>query len=415
MEDGSPTTSDFSATTWLKKERPKHAIYPHKADYCDYCAKVKANIQEKQTSINRKLQSGSADATEIAQLEKDKQTLEDKLQEHKDVARESLQYYKEMKTKCCEQWKEIIALDSKSDRSSAEDERLEQLKHCFTLVISADYQMQKLVPYWGISPQPGSTYYLQKLSYDLFGIVDHRDESSAAYIFDERVGTKTADHTISYILHYLKSAGKVPSWVTRLHVFLDNAGSTNKNQYLMSSCMELVQHRVLQYLRISFMVPGHTKFAPDLLFSQIAKSYYKSDVFNETDLQLVVEQFSFVMIDNGGIVRTWREKVGEKYSNLPGIRDLHDFLTIAVPPNKIVMKVCEKCYSGSLRDSPTKVKKDFISTDSCIPRVRDSYKARGNLRSLTDSKLQHLKQMYANFIAEEKWPDFVKSLHSSTT
>ena len=45
----------------------------------------------------------------------------------------------------------------------------------------------------------------------------------------------------------------------------------------MSSCIELVQHRVLQYLRISFMVPGHTKFAPDLLFSQIAKSYYKSD------------------------------------------------------------------------------------------------------------------------------------------
>ena len=188
VEDGCPTISDFSATSWLKKECPKHAIYPHKADYCDTCAKVKAAIQEKQTSINRKLQSGSADATEIAQLEKDKQTLVEKLQKHKDVARESLQYYKEIKEKCCSQWKEIATLDSKSDRSSAEDERLEQLKHCFTLVMSADYQMQKLVPYWGSSPQPGSTYYLQKLSYDLFGIVDHRDESSAVYVFDERVG-----------------------------------------------------------------------------------------------------------------------------------------------------------------------------------------------------------------------------------
>ena len=69
--------------------------------------------------------------------------------------------------------------------------------------------------------------------------------------------------------------------------------------------MELVQHRILQYVRISFMVPGHTKFASDL-FSQIAESYYKSDVFNETDLRLVVEQFGLVMIDNGGIVRTWR-------------------------------------------------------------------------------------------------------------
>ena len=38
--------------------------------------------------MNRKLQSGSADATEIAQLEKEKEALEDKLQEHEDVARE---------------------------------------------------------------------------------------------------------------------------------------------------------------------------------------------------------------------------------------------------------------------------------------------------------------------------------------
>ena len=150
------------------------------------------------------------------------------------------------------------------------------------------------------------------------------------------------------------------------------------------------------------MVPGHTKFAPDLLFSQVAKAYYKSDVFNDTDLQLLVEQFSLVMIDNGRIVRTWREKVGEKYFNLPGLRDLHNFLIIAVPPNQIVVKVHEKCYSGTLRAPSTKVKKGFISTDSCIPKVTDSYKLSGNLRSLTDTKLGHLKQMYANFIAEEK-------------
>ena len=106
--------------------------------------------------------------------------------------------------------------------------------------------------------------------------------------------------------------------------------------------------------------------------------------------------------------------MGAKYSNLPEIRHLHDFVAIAVPPNKIVMKVREKCYSGALRDSPTKVKKDFIGTDSCIPRVTDSYQARMNLRSLTENKLGHLKLMYGNFIAEERWPDFVMSLSSST-
>ena len=130
-------------------------------------------------------------------MEKDKKTLENK---HKDIARESLEYYKEMKERCSEQWREITLLESKAERNTVDNDKLEQLKHCFTLTVSADYQMQKLVPFWGSSPQPGSTYYLQKLSYDIFGIVDHRDESSAVYIFDERVGTKTADHTISYII-----------------------------------------------------------------------------------------------------------------------------------------------------------------------------------------------------------------------
>ena len=104
----------------------------------------------------------------------------------------------------------------------------------------------------------------------------------------------------------------------------------------------------------------------------------------------------------------WREKVSEKYTGLPGIRDLHDFLTIAVPPNKAEMKVREKCYAGAPQDTPTKVKKDFTNTESCIPRVTDSYQSRGNLGTLTDSKLSHLKQMYANFIDEEKWPEFIK-------
>ena len=106
--------------------------------------------------------------------------------------------------------------------------------------------------------------------------------------------------------------------------------------------------------------------------------------------------------------------MGEEYSSLLGIRNLHDFRAVAVPPNKTVMKVCEKCYSGPLRNSPTRVRKNFVGTDSCIPQDTDTYKARGNLRILTHSKLADLEQMYANFIAEEKWPDFVKSLDSST-
>ena len=45
------------------------------------------------------------------------------------------------------------------------------------LVISADYQMTKLIPFWRDTAQPAIMYYLRKVSHDLFGIVDHRDET----------------------------------------------------------------------------------------------------------------------------------------------------------------------------------------------------------------------------------------------
>ncbi len=60
-------------------------------------------------------------------------------------------------------------------------------------------------------------------------IVDHRDGSGHLYLMNETAGPKNIDQTISYPMHYLKSSGKLPSWVQRVYVFMDNAGSTNIN------------------------------------------------------------------------------------------------------------------------------------------------------------------------------------------
>ena len=125
------------------------AIYPHKVDYCDTCARIKSTIHEKQTTINRKLQNGNALPEEIKTIEVEKQALENELQTHRDVARESLQYYKESEEKCAKQWARICELEVKSSKTEAEKDELSTLKHCFTLLLSADYQMQKLLPYWG--------------------------------------------------------------------------------------------------------------------------------------------------------------------------------------------------------------------------------------------------------------------------
>ena len=97
---------------------------------------------------------------------------------------------------------EIESLQSKPVRTEQEEDTLQRLKHNFTAILSVDYQMQKLVPHWGHSPQPGATY-LQKMSHNIFGIVDHSGEHSMLYISDKTVGPENMDHTISLLTHYI--------------------------------------------------------------------------------------------------------------------------------------------------------------------------------------------------------------------
>ena len=70
-------------------------------------------------------------------------------------------------------------------------------QHCVKLVISADYQQSKLIPNWGTTEQPGSTYYLQKVSRYL-GHSGPLRRALCIHIFDERIGLKNIDHKVSH-------------------------------------------------------------------------------------------------------------------------------------------------------------------------------------------------------------------------
>ena len=75
----------------------------------------------------------------------------------------------------------------------------------------------------------------------------------------------------------------------RLATFLDNA---NKNRYLFSWAMEMVSSCKIHHVHISFMIAGHTKFAPDRLFSAIGSAYKAADVFTIDDLKMLCDQSS---------------------------------------------------------------------------------------------------------------------------
>ena len=269
------------------------------------------------------------------------------LENHKTEARLSHENYIELTRRCKEDMDRINLLEQDNELNKDE---IMFLKHKFTLTISADYQMNKLVPHWGLLPQPGSTHYLQKRSHDIFGIVNHSDGTSAIYIFDECIGPKNTDHTVSYLTDYLCQSGKVPNWVKRLHLYMDNACSTNKNYYALGWANEMVQQGKFDFIRISFLIAGHTKFAPDLLFSRVSQTFTRSDVFNTIELGAIALQYAYTIIDDGELVQPWRSAM-VKYTTLPGIRELHDFIFVRNPGSDVKMKARRLCYTGPIQDT----------------------------------------------------------------
>ena len=405
QECGKAVCSNGSSHNWLKAHRPKVSISPHQDDYCDTCARVKVEINSKQTTINRLVQSSNADADEVKQMDSDIKSLRKNLETHCQEAQKSHDYYIEVSKRCTSEWNEISELSKKSTLSEEEAQKLESLKNKFNLVCSADYQMGKLIPYWGCTAQPSSTYYLQKLNHDVFGIINHASNLSSVYVFDERVGPKNTDHTVSYLADFFS---KLPDWICRIHLFLDNTSSTNKNCYLMAAASELIQQGKLSFFRVSFLIAGHTKFAPDLLFSKIAMSYNRNDVFTTQELAEIISQYASVTIDSGDIVCDWRSSM-DKYSKLPGIRSLHDFIfTKNSAVDRVVAKVRKFCYGGTFEDAKIHVNSGRDTSECAIPdQESNNYRCLQKLRSLSDSKSKHLQQMYKDFISRDRWLPFL--------
>ena len=99
-----------------------------------------------------------------------------------------------------------------------ESKELLVLQHCFNFVISADYQQAKFIPYWGNTEQPGSTY---KVSNDFFGITDHRENKGSVYLFNEHIGPKNTDHTLSFLTMYWNQFTAKHPWIKQITILLE--------------------------------------------------------------------------------------------------------------------------------------------------------------------------------------------------
>ena len=178
--------------------------------------------------------------------------------------------------------------------------------------------------------------------------------------------------------------------------FLDNTGSTNKNCYLILWGMEVVEQRKLDHMCFRFLVAGHTRFELDCLFAHIA------DIFIAEELLGVCQQFSTATIENGSNVFEWRNMLMKKFSELPGVRKLHDFFVVCSGDSTVAMKVRAKCHVRVLLDSP-------LHIVGCLQSATPVGCYADHPWSWPSKMMDHMRQMYSRYIPPGQWPITLQS------
>ena len=97
---------------------------------------------------------------------------------------------------------------------------------------------------------------------------------------------------------------------------------------------------------------GHTKFAPDKLFSGIAKTFCKSDVFCVEMLDQIIQQYATSHLFTSRLMLHWKAPLKSKYLSIPGITDVHD-IVISKKSGNIVVSFRKLCFNGEYTVSRT--------------------------------------------------------------
>jgi len=399
--------SNGTVKKWLKAYRPKHAITPKKTDYCEMCVECREQKRRHETIAARLQQEGNGSETEIRENMSLAESYGLLLEEHRMDAGFELDHYRRQTEKSLTLYRRIDKLQKSP--SKKDETELRELKEQITFSLSLDWQQSKLTPHWGFSAQPSETYYLRKLSHNIFGIVNHALAKNAVYVLDERAGgAKNADITISMIDHFLNN--HIPSWARHICLFMDN-GATNKNQFMIQWAMELIDRNDYDSIRICFFVPGHGKNDADRLFSRISHAYNHNDVFVTDHLVALIQDTigstgKCIHAGNRDIIN-WKHLLAKKYAPFKDIKNYRDFLIGKNDRGQTGVNFKECCYTGDYGFMV--LHKEGIDKSLDLKQeYRDfTYLEKGLSSDLSQEKIRDLVKMYDRFIDPDLRPEWL--------
>jgi len=213
-----------------------------------------------------------------------------------------------------------------------------------TMHYSWDFAQQIHFPYE--DHQVGPIYFKSPRIAHLFGICSEALPQQVNYLIDEAdLPDKGADTVISLLDHYFEHHSLKES-----HALLtaDNCIGQNKNNAVIQYLMYRVMTGQHNSIGLSFMLVGHTKFAPDGYFGLIKKKYRRSKVYTYDHLVEIINssttgKFNICqryrdMHGHENIkFRKWTSWLRRIFNNLTGITKYQHFYTHADSPG--IMKV----------------------------------------------------------------------------
>lgn len=289
-------------------------------ELCPYIASMKPATDLCHTcQQNANLLMKSANMPEVVKS----QRLQD-AQKHLDLAKKQRQYYNDQ---CA------IAKDNVTDDKP-------RVMH-----YSFDYAQQVHYPF--NSQQCGPIFFKTARKCGIFGVSCEATSTQVNYLIDEAddVG-KGANATISLLHHYLQTHGLKEK---HLCLHADNCVGQNKNNMVVQYLVWRVIAGLNETVELSFMLVGHTKFAPDRFFGLFKRLYRVSLVDTMTDIVRVVEESSTsgknkaqLTVSPSGSREVhwidWSEFFREFFKNIPNITTYHHFKVSKSEPGMVTVK-----------------------------------------------------------------------------